>query len=35
MTDGHVQFIKNSISKPVWWALSTKGSGEVISADAY
>ena len=35
MADGHVQFIKNSISKPTWWALSTKARGEVISADAY
>jgi prepilin-type processing-associated H-X9-DG protein len=35
MADGHVRFIKNSISKPVWWALSTKANGEVISADSY
>jgi prepilin-type N-terminal cleavage/methylation domain-containing protein/prepilin-type processing-associated H-X9-DG protein len=35
MADGHVQFIKNSISKPVWWALSTKANGEVISSDSY
>ena len=35
MADGHVQFIKNSISKPTWWALSTKANGEIISSDAY
>ena len=35
MADGSVKFIKNTISKPVWWALSTKAGGEVISADAY
>ena len=35
MADGSVKFIKNSISRPVWWALSTKANGEVISADSY
>jgi prepilin-type N-terminal cleavage/methylation domain-containing protein/prepilin-type processing-associated H-X9-DG protein len=35
MADGHVVFVKNSISKPVWWALSTKANGEVISSDSY
>jgi prepilin-type N-terminal cleavage/methylation domain-containing protein/prepilin-type processing-associated H-X9-DG protein len=35
MADGHVQFIKNSINKPTWWALSTKANGEVISSDSY
>jgi len=35
MADGHVQFIKNSISKPIWWALSTKANGEIISSDSY
>ena len=35
MADGHVQFIKNSISRPIWWALSTKANGEVISSDSY
>jgi prepilin-type N-terminal cleavage/methylation domain-containing protein/prepilin-type processing-associated H-X9-DG protein len=35
MADGHVQFIKNSISRPVWWALSTKANGEIISSDSY
>jgi prepilin-type N-terminal cleavage/methylation domain-containing protein/prepilin-type processing-associated H-X9-DG protein len=33
--DGHVGFIKSSISLPIWWALGTKAGGEVISADAY
>jgi prepilin-type N-terminal cleavage/methylation domain-containing protein/prepilin-type processing-associated H-X9-DG protein len=35
MADGHVQFIKNSISRPTWWAIATKANGEVVSADAY
>jgi prepilin-type N-terminal cleavage/methylation domain-containing protein/prepilin-type processing-associated H-X9-DG protein len=35
MADGHAQFIKNSISVPVWQALGTVAGGEVISADAY
>jgi prepilin-type processing-associated H-X9-DG protein/prepilin-type N-terminal cleavage/methylation domain-containing protein len=33
--DGHVAFIKQSISLPVWWALGTKAGGEVISSDSY
>jgi prepilin-type N-terminal cleavage/methylation domain-containing protein/prepilin-type processing-associated H-X9-DG protein len=33
--DGHVQFVKNSVNQPAWWALSTRGGGEVLSADAY
>ena len=35
MADGHVVFVKNSISRPTWWALSTKANGEVISSDSY
>jgi prepilin-type N-terminal cleavage/methylation domain-containing protein/prepilin-type processing-associated H-X9-DG protein len=33
--DGHIQFIKQTISLPTWWALGTKAGGEVISADQY
>jgi prepilin-type N-terminal cleavage/methylation domain-containing protein/prepilin-type processing-associated H-X9-DG protein len=33
--DGSVHFIKNSINIPVYWALSTRNEGEVISSDAY
>jgi prepilin-type N-terminal cleavage/methylation domain-containing protein/prepilin-type processing-associated H-X9-DG protein len=33
--DGSVRFIKNSISMPVYWALSTRSDGETISADSY
>jgi prepilin-type N-terminal cleavage/methylation domain-containing protein/prepilin-type processing-associated H-X9-DG protein len=33
--DGHVQFIKSSISIRTYWALGTRGNGEVISADSY
>jgi len=35
MGDGSVRFIKASISQRVWWAIGTRGNGEVISADAY
>ena len=35
MADGHVQFIKNSISRPIWWAIATKANGEVVSSDSY
>ncbi|APW59778.1 DUF1559 domain-containing protein [Paludisphaera borealis] len=34
-TDGSVKFIKESISRPTWWSLGTRGGGEVVSADAY
>ncbi|SIO45919.1 prepilin-type N-terminal cleavage/methylation domain-containing protein/prepilin-type processing-associated H-X9-DG domain-containing protein [Singulisphaera sp. GP187] len=34
MADGSVRFIKNSVSLPAWWALGSKGLGEIISADA-
>jgi prepilin-type N-terminal cleavage/methylation domain-containing protein/prepilin-type processing-associated H-X9-DG protein len=33
--DGHVQFLKDSTSLPILQALSTRGGGEVVSADAY
>ncbi len=35
MGDGSVRFIKDGLSRPVWWALGTRANGEVISADAY
>jgi len=35
MGDGSVRFLKNSVSRPVIWALGSRGQGEVISADAY
>jgi len=35
MADGSVRFMKNSISLPVWRALSTTQGGEVISSDSY
>jgi prepilin-type N-terminal cleavage/methylation domain-containing protein len=35
MSDGSVKFVKNTISRQIWWALSTKANGEVISADQY
>jgi prepilin-type N-terminal cleavage/methylation domain-containing protein/prepilin-type processing-associated H-X9-DG protein len=34
-SDGHVQFIKDSIGIQTWWALGTKASGEVVSSDQY
>jgi len=33
--DGSVKFIKSSVSRVTWWALSTHALGEIISADAY
>jgi prepilin-type N-terminal cleavage/methylation domain-containing protein/prepilin-type processing-associated H-X9-DG protein len=33
--DGHVQYIKDSISIPTFRALSTRAGGEVISSDSY
>jgi prepilin-type N-terminal cleavage/methylation domain-containing protein/prepilin-type processing-associated H-X9-DG protein len=35
MADGHVQFIKSSISFQTWWSLGTRADGEVISSDSY
>jgi len=33
--DGSVKFIKSTINPLIWYALGTKGGGEVISADQY
>jgi prepilin-type N-terminal cleavage/methylation domain-containing protein/prepilin-type processing-associated H-X9-DG protein len=33
--DGSVHFIKNSITPNVWWALGSRGVGEVIGSDQY
>jgi prepilin-type N-terminal cleavage/methylation domain-containing protein/prepilin-type processing-associated H-X9-DG protein len=33
--DGHVQFIKDSVSFQTWWALGSRNLGEVISSDSY
>ncbi|MGE3820238.1 MAG: DUF1559 domain-containing protein, partial [Isosphaeraceae bacterium] len=35
MAYGSVRFIKSTVSMPIWWALGTKGGGEVLSADSY
>ncbi len=35
MGDGHVQFIKDSVSIQAWWALGSRNRGEVIGADQY
>ena len=35
MADGHVRFIKNTVSQNIWWSLGTIAGGEVISADSY
>jgi prepilin-type N-terminal cleavage/methylation domain-containing protein/prepilin-type processing-associated H-X9-DG protein len=32
--DGHVDFVKDAVNLAIWRAVSTRGSGEVISADA-
>jgi prepilin-type N-terminal cleavage/methylation domain-containing protein/prepilin-type processing-associated H-X9-DG protein len=33
--DGHVAFMKNSVSVPVWQALGSRNGSEVISADSF
>jgi prepilin-type N-terminal cleavage/methylation domain-containing protein/prepilin-type processing-associated H-X9-DG protein len=35
MADGHVQFLKSSISMQTYWSLGTRSNGEVISSDSY
>jgi prepilin-type N-terminal cleavage/methylation domain-containing protein len=35
LADGSVRFIKDSISQGTWFAMGTKASGEIISADSY
>ena len=35
MADGSVKFIKNTINTINWWALGTRGGGEVLSSDSY
>jgi hypothetical protein len=35
MADGSARFVKSSISMATWWALGTKGNGEVVSSDSY
>ncbi len=34
-TDGHVQFIKDSVAPATFWALGTKSGGEVLTSDSY
>jgi prepilin-type N-terminal cleavage/methylation domain-containing protein/prepilin-type processing-associated H-X9-DG protein len=33
--DGSVRFIKNTVDLQAWWALGTRGRGEIVSADSY
>ncbi len=33
--DGSVRFIKSSVSIKTYWALGTKGNGEIVSSDSY
>jgi len=33
--DGSVKFIKSSVSTQTWWALGSRGGGELISSDSY
>jgi prepilin-type processing-associated H-X9-DG protein len=33
--DGSVKFIKDSISRNIWWSLGTRNGGEVVSSDSY
>jgi prepilin-type processing-associated H-X9-DG protein len=33
--DGSVKFIKDSISQPAWWAISTRAGGEILDVGSY
>src|SRR3954467_7885026 len=33
--DGSVKFIKDSISQPAWWAMSTRAGGEILDVGSY
>jgi len=33
--DGSVHFLKNSVSSATWWALGSRGMGEVLSSDSF
>ncbi len=33
--DGSVHFVKDSISPNIWWALGSRGMGEVVSSNSY
>ena len=35
LCDGHVQFIKNTISVPVWQSLGSRNGGEIVGSDAF
>lgn len=35
MADGSVKFIKTTINFNIYQALSTRGNGEIISADSF
>jgi len=35
MADGSVRFIKDAVQMRNWWALGTRGNGEVVSSDGY
>jgi prepilin-type processing-associated H-X9-DG protein len=33
--DGSVRFLKDSISRNIYWSLGTRANGEVVSSDSY
>ncbi len=33
--DGSVKFVKDSVARPVWWALGTRAGGEFVGLDGY
>jgi hypothetical protein len=35
LSDGHVQFVKNSVNVVTWQAVGSRNGGEVVSADAF
>jgi prepilin-type N-terminal cleavage/methylation domain-containing protein/prepilin-type processing-associated H-X9-DG protein len=33
--DGSVRFVKDSITRKIWWSLGTKANGDVVGSDSY
>ena len=33
--DGSTRFVKNTVNRKTWWAISTRAGNEVVSADAF
>ena len=35
MGDASVRFVKDQVTRDVWWRLATRAGGEIIDANAY